>query len=245
MAAAVVVARKAGPSHRHDNRVDDGTGERVPDEGAADCLREGMLERKIVNTHSLEVLWQQRLLVLGMDKLFLCKPSDRQYVYDHIPLSEIVEVNALSGAFSMIEGHSCENVVGHVVTATTVATTPSGGSKKALVGEDSWLDQLATDGGYVHTEASAVRANVLVQQGRRLKATDWNGSSDPYVVLRLASAPETSKTQTGVVSKNVNPVWNETLHLQPPVLGSDARQHHPYRVGYAAGRKRAELVPAR
>ena len=143
MAAAVLVARKAGPSHRHDNRVDDGTGERVPDEGAADCLREGMLERKIVNTHSLEVLWQQRLLVLGMDKLFLCKPSDRQYVYDHIPLSEIVEVNALSGAFSMIEGHSCENVVGHVVTATTVATTPSGGSKKALVGEDSWLDHTA------------------------------------------------------------------------------------------------------
>ena len=75
------------PSHRHDKRVDDGAGERVPDEGDADCLREGMLETKIVNTHSLEVVWQQRLLVLGMDKLFLCKPSDRQYVYDHCTIT--------------------------------------------------------------------------------------------------------------------------------------------------------------
>ena len=61
-----------------------------------------------------------------------------------------------------------------------------------------------------------------MQQGRGLKATDWNGSSDPYVVLRLASAPETSKTQTDVVSKNVNPVWKETLDLTSLHIDSES-----------------------
>ena len=239
MAAAVVLAMKGKATRRREKGVDDASGERVPEQGAEDCLREGILQRKIKNTRSLEEMSQTRLMVLSKDKLFFCKESDRQHVYDHIPLSEIADVEALSAdSFvrdcrrrgtlrrhqSLMHGHTHESLGGSFVTDTAVASSPNGGSKP-LLREDSWLDSLANknlQSGYVRTVTSATTVNVSVQQGRGLKATDWNGSSDPYVVLRLASAPETSKTQTDVVSKNVNPIWEETLDLTSLHIDSES-----------------------
>ena len=230
---------KGRAPRRHEKNLDDAPGERVPEQGAEDCLREGMLQRRIKNTRSLEEVSQTRLMVLSKDKLFFCKESDRQHVYDHIPLSEIADVEALSAdSFvrdcrrrgtlrrnrSLMHGHAHENLGGSFVTDTALASSPNGGSKPPLR-EDSWLDSLANkslQSGYVRTVGSATTVNVSVQQGRGLKATDWNGSSDPYVVLRLTSAPETSKTQTDVVSKNVNPVWNETLDLTSLHIDSES-----------------------
>ena len=108
MAAAVIIHRKRterGHQTLDDDagELDDDVGERVPEPGQ-DCRHEGVLERKIVSTRSHEVQWQQRLLVLGKDKLFFCKTSDRQHVYDHIPLSEIVDVEAFSGQLSHSDG---------------------------------------------------------------------------------------------------------------------------------------------
>ena len=87
---------KGKATRRREKGVDEASGERVPEQGAEDCLREGILQRKIKNTRSLEEMSQTRLMVLSKDKLFFCKESDRQHVYDHIPLSEIADVEALS-----------------------------------------------------------------------------------------------------------------------------------------------------
>ena len=108
MAAAVIIHRKRterGHQTLDDDagELDDDVGERVPEPGPG-CQHEGVLERKIVSTRSQEVQWQQRLLVLGKDRLFFCKTSDRQHVYDHIPLSEIVDVEAFSGQLSHSDG---------------------------------------------------------------------------------------------------------------------------------------------
>ena len=105
-------------------------------------------------------------------------------------------------------------------SAPTVGATPSEETKPLNGATRSETDSackdtadlLADQSGHART-TSAARVHVSVLQARGLTAKDWGGSSDPYVVLRLASAPETSKTQTGVVSKNVNPVWNEALDL--------------------------------
>ena len=109
MAAAVIIHHKRterGHQTLDDDAgdLDDDVGERVPEPGSAGCQHEGVLERKIVSTRSQEVQWQQRLLVLGKDRLFFCKTSDRQHVYDHIPLSEIVDVEAFSGQLSHSDG---------------------------------------------------------------------------------------------------------------------------------------------
>ena len=81
---------------------------------------------------------QTRLMVLSKDKLFFCKESDRQHVYDHIPLSEIADVEALSAdSFvrdrrrrgtlrrhqSLMHGHTHENLGGSFVTDTAVASS--------------------------------------------------------------------------------------------------------------------------
>ncbi|KAK4992219.1 phosphatidylserine decarboxylase [Elasticomyces elasticus] len=57
----------------------------------------------------------------------------------------------------------------------------------------------------------ALRVNVV--KGRDLAPKDKNGSSDPYLVLTLGDAKEA----TSVISKTLNPEWNQTFEL--PVLG--------------------------
>ena len=53
---------------------------------------------------------------------------------------------------------------------------------------------------------------VLVSQGKDLKAMDSNGSSDPYLTLELAGRKE-SWCKTSVVKRALNPVWEERFDL--------------------------------
>lgn len=47
--------------------------------------------------------------------------------------------------------------------------------------------------------------------GRKLKAMDRGGTSDPYITFQVLNRKETC--QTRVMSKNLNPEWNETFVL--------------------------------
>jgi len=57
---------------------------------------------------------------------------------------------------------------------------------------------------------------VQVLKGRNLAAKDKSGYSDPFLVLTLGDAKEA----TSVVSKTLNPEWNQTFEL--PVMSPDA-----------------------
>jgi len=56
-----------------------------------------------------------------------------------------------------------------------------------------------------------LRVNVI--KGRNLAAKDRCGTSDPYLVLTLGDA----KQSTPSISKTLNPEWNQTLDL--PIVG--------------------------
>ncbi|KAG9295993.1 hypothetical protein G9A89_011845 [Geosiphon pyriformis] len=53
-----------------------------------------------------------------------------------------------------------------------------------------------------------LRIGVLA--ARDLAAADKDGSSDPYVVVRVGN----QKYQTPVINKNLNPVWNTTFDIK-------------------------------
>ncbi|KAF2453627.1 phosphatidylserine decarboxylase proenzyme [Lineolata rhizophorae] len=53
-----------------------------------------------------------------------------------------------------------------------------------------------------------------VLKGRDLAAKDKSGTSDPYIVLTLGDAKES----TPVISKTLNPEWNQTVEM--PIVGS-------------------------
>lgn len=53
-------------------------------------------------------------------------------------------------------------------------------------------------------------AIVKIVSGKDLLSADWNGRSDPYVIL-MTSSGQWAKTKVSL--RNLNPVWNETLHL--------------------------------
>lgn len=57
---------------------------------------------------------------------------------------------------------------------------------------------------------------VEVLRGRNLAAKDKSGTSDPFLVLTLGDAKEA----TSVISKTLNPEWNQTFEL--PVLTADS-----------------------
>jgi len=50
---------------------------------------------------------------------------------------------------------------------------------------------------------------VMLKRAEKLKAADWNGKSDPYVILECLH----QKEQSSVVKYNLNPVWNETFEF--------------------------------
>lgn len=50
------------------------------------------------------------------------------------------------------------------------------------------------------------RLLVVVERGTNLPAKDWNGLSDPFVILKLNDSFE---KKTKIIKKNLNPVWNE------------------------------------
>ncbi|KXT03561.1 hypothetical protein AC578_9977 [Pseudocercospora eumusae] len=57
---------------------------------------------------------------------------------------------------------------------------------------------------------------VQVLRGRNLAAKDRSGTSDPYLVIALGEAKEA----TSVVSKTLNPEWNQTFHF--PIVSPDS-----------------------
>ena len=64
--------------------------------------------------------------------------------------------------------------------------------------------------------SSGLVLRVQVLKGRGLAAKDKNGTSDPYLVLTLGDA----KQATSVVSKTLNPEWNQSFEF--PVVTADS-----------------------
>ena len=57
---------------------------------------------------------------------------------------------------------------------------------------------------------------IWLEKAVNLAAADSNGFSDPYVVLSLHSnGKRLAKVKSKVIKKNLNPVWNEMLTLNP------------------------------
>lgn len=85
-------------------------------------------------------------------------------------------------------------------TAGTTSTPPSvpasrNGSPKRAMAD------------HARPPALVLRANVI--KGRNLAAKDRSGFSDPYLVVTLGDATETTPT----INKSLNPEWNTTLEL--------------------------------
>jgi len=66
--------------------------------------------------------------------------------------------------------------------------------------------------------ASAAHTTLEIQvvAGKELRAMDRSGTSDPYLTLQISNTTkdQTTKCQTKVIKKNLNPDWNEQFELR-------------------------------
>merc|ERR1711934_35503 len=58
-------------------------------------------------------------------------------------------------------------------------------------------------------DASTLRLHCKAISASGLKAGDWGGKSDPYVVFQVGDV----KKSSGTVEKTVNPTWNDELEM--------------------------------
>eukprot|EP01115_Flamella_aegyptia_P001786 TRINITY_DN13009_c0_g1_i1.p1 TRINITY_DN13009_c0_g1~~TRINITY_DN13009_c0_g1_i1.p1 ORF type:complete len:131 (+),score=57.72 TRINITY_DN13009_c0_g1_i1:194-586(+) len=58
------------------------------------------------------------------------------------------------------------------------------------------------------------KLTVRIIEAKNLRAEDYNGSSDPYVEVRLKN--EVQEFKTKVVKNNLHPHWDETFTLDIP-----------------------------
>uniref|UniRef100_A0A6N2K224 C2 domain-containing protein n=1 Tax=Salix viminalis TaxID=40686 RepID=A0A6N2K224_SALVM len=65
---------------------------------------------------------------------------------------------------------------------------------------------------------------VTVIAAEDLPATDLNGKADPYVVLVMKKSEK--KVKTRVLTKNLNPVWNQTFEFVVEDALHDMKMHH-------------------
>lgn len=51
---------------------------------------------------------------------------------------------------------------------------------------------------------------VVIDNAKNLSSSDYNGKSDPYVIIYVNNKEE---GKTKVISNNLNPIWRETFEL--------------------------------
>ncbi|KAK2758951.1 hypothetical protein FQN54_003049 [Arachnomyces sp. PD_36] len=92
-------------------------------------------------------------------------------------------------------------------------TLPHRISQRTRSGAPSQEPSRATSPSRTPTDAKPLILKTSVISGRNLAAKDRNGTSDPYLVVTLGDARESTPT----ISKTLNPEWNVCFEL--PVLG--------------------------
>ena len=96
--------------------------------------------------------------------------------------------------------------------AAAAVAPPQGGSLRDRQRAKGSADavEAVTVGGQRGGKAQRGLLIVKVEKATDLKAADWGGASDPYVILRVG---DSEAQRTRVVTKDLNPVWNQQFEF--------------------------------